>query len=400
MSVKLLDIRATDGLGLVSFPCRYVKLSATGNDGVNWWGLYELNLTAPGGGNLSRTGWTVTAFRTSSGAAANLKDGNNTTFWQNGGIPVTSGASQDWIKVDGGVGADLSIGGVLADAIAGAVGINPTAGDIDASANNERWIRQASWVSGNIVSNLLTKTFTQTTQQSAIVPRVGGACTFGRAAAANETQSGGGTVSRAAGVPRVSYYQDPVTSLWVPCYQLQTVDDCAFAYTSAPQQMTVFLDFYEEVASTTATGRVVCFGDSSGGGGPSLRIYRVAGTYQAVWHNGTTPLTSVATVSWAIGDRIRLRIILNTDGSCQIGATVNNAAEVLGTATIANTIGATWNQLVVTAGADYNKSSKGQQGFRSIQAATGVLTAFPGDAVRGMMMGQGTRRATRQEHAA
>jgi hypothetical protein len=172
-------------------------------------------------------------------------------------------------------------------------------------------------------------------------------------------------------------------------------DFLQFGYTSAPQQATYFVEFYEETPSTGGTNqRVVTFGDSSGSGGPSLRIWRVSGAYQAIWHNGTDSVTATTgALTYVTGDRIRLRIIHNTDGSVQIGAKINSAAEVLGSATAAKTIGSTWNQLKVTLGADYNAGNKGNQGFVSVQAATGVLTAFPDVATRSTY---GTRRGVRQ----
>ncbi len=64
-------------------------------------------------------------------------------------------------------------------------------------------------------------------------------------------------------------------------------------------------------------------------------------------------------------------------------------------ATAAPAVGATWNHLVLTLNADYLNVSPGARGFRSLQAATGILTSFPSD-VGKWHNALGTRRGARQ----
>ncbi len=231
---------------------------------------------------------------------------------------------------------------------------------------------------------------------NAIVPRVGGACTFARSGSATQINSGGGTSSIAANIPRVSYTQDPVTSLWVPGYQLQSVDDCAFAWTAPPQTATYFVDFYEEVASGTATGRVFAIGSVLAGGGASYTVECLSAKFYITWWNNASSVNvNTGTLSWAIGDRIRLRIVHDTVGNTiQVWGRVNNAAEATAGSTATPAVGLTWNHLVMTLGAEYGGSNKGPRRFCSMQAATGVLTASPAGMKRGTNIA--TRRGSRQ----
>ncbi len=232
---------------------------------------------------------------------------------------------------------------------------------------------------------------------NAIVPRVGGACTFSRVAAATQTNSGGGTSSIGANIPRVSYWLDPVSGLWTPGYQLESVDNCAFAYTQGPETITWFVDFYEEVASATATGRIFCIGATLGGGGASYTMECLTAKYYLTWWNNASSVNAnTGTLSWAIGDRVRLRFVHDTtNNTIQMWGRVNGAAEATAGATAAPAVGATWNHLVLTLNADYLNVSPGARGFRSLQAATGILTAFPSD-VGKWHNTLGTRRGSRQ----
>jgi hypothetical protein len=399
MPTKLLDIRAIDGL--VAGTIRT---------------------------NLDRTSFVCSARVSGGGAAANAIDGNTGTRWATGGVVVISGGSQDWFKVD--CGASVSIAGIVANSASFANDV-PLAGDLQTSPDDVTYTTRASYTSGDISGGILTKTFTPvtarylkwlatalptvgtnwwsigeiniTTLVPGIVPRVGGACTFSRLSTATQIENGGGSTTIPFGQVAVSNYVDPVSGLYVPTYQIKkaaaprVADVCQFAYTTTPQVMTIFLDFYDDLASGAGSEtRVFQIGDSSSANGPSLSVRRALSPnqYKAVHHNGTSTVTaSTGSLTWAAGDRIRLRIILNTDGSCQIGAKINGAAEVLGTATGALTLNAAWNQLVVTLGADYNGSNNDNQGYRTVQAATTVLTAFPDVATRSTY---GTRRGVRQ----
>ena len=400
MATKLLDIRAIDGL--VAGTIR-TKLDRT-------------------------TPFVCTAFRSNGGnPASNALDNNTGTWWSTGGAVVISGASQDWFKVD--AGASVSVAGVIVDGTGVATSV-AQAGDIQTSPDDVTYTTRASWTSGDISAGIITKTFTAvaaryvkllatavpsvptnwwaipeiylTTLVPGIVPRVGGACSFTRLSTATQIENGGGSTTIPFGQVAVSNYVDPVSGLYVPTYQIKkaaaprVADLCQFVYTTTPQVMTIFLDFYDDLASGAGSEtRVFQIGDSSSANGPSLSVRRALSPnqYKAVHHNGTSTVTaSTGSLTWAAGDRIRLRIILNSNGSCQIGATINGAAEVLGTVTAALTLNAAWNQLVVTLGADYNGSNNDNQGFRTVQAATTVLTAFP-SLIRNSI---GSRRAVRQ----
>ncbi len=160
---------------------------------------------------------------------------------------------------------------------------------------------------------------------------------------------------------------------------------------------------YMDLSSAAAGGNIISgpriwvIGDTSGGGGPSFRVYVTGATFQIVSHNGTQSVSaSTGALIWLANDRIRLRVVLNADGSVQIWARINDAAEVTAGPSVANTFGGAENQLVLTVGADYNASSKMSGGFRTLQAADGVLTSFPSDLNPYRMSNLGTRRGVRQ----
>ena len=402
---KLLDIRASDGL-------------------------------AAGAGQTykSRSGWVASAFRSAGGApAANAIDGNAGTWWQSGGAPlVTSGGSQDWFSID--MGSTQSPAGVRIENASILYSGIPSSGDIKTSPDAVTWTTQASWTVTDMINTasgiaVLNKTFPAVSCRyvrlyatgqplpgsgnwwnigeinllspaNGIVPRVGGAQLFIRASTGDQVENGGGTTTIAANIPLVSWFVDPVSSLYVPTYLVNKAagaraKDCLYiGYTGGLQAMTVFLDMYD--TSPATFNDVVCdFGDSTVTG-PYLSVRRNAdGGYMAIHHNGTTGVTGYTSpITRVSGARIRLRIVLSANGSVQTWCRVNNAAEITDVNSGALTIVAAPNQPWITLGADYPISHNDNQGFASLQAATGVLTAFPSDsATRGTY---GTRRGSRQ----
>ncbi len=368
---KLFDCRATDGLA------------------------------GDASGFLPRAGWVATAFRDDgTDVPANAIDGNSATVWWNGAACSAS----DWFKIDCGApvmmcGLTALNTGNLTDIVAAAA--------IQASLTDSGYVTQASHVAGDYVAGVLTKRFAPVLArylkwQSTGATIAGGGNWWGVSEVnilSQYVQPRVGSIPSWTGTTgaRMLNYTDPVSGLSVPTYPAKSTDFIQAAYATTLQQTsTWFADLYMDVANAGASGRVFVIGDSSGGGGPSLRVYVTGGTFQAVSHNGTdTATASTGALTWAIGARIRLRTVLNADGSVLIGAQINNAAEVTGT-TAAHTFGAgAANQLFLTLGADYNASNKGSFGFRSVQAATGVLTAFPGDSGR-WANHLGTRRGSRQ----
>ena len=113
-----------------------------------------------------------------------------------------------------------------------------------------------------------------------------------------------------------------------------------------PQAMCWMIDFVENGGLGTASGGVAYLGNT---GATGARVYiDSSGTqYRAIYTDGTTTRTCTMTgTAPTSGQRVRLRLILTSSGTVQLGQSINGGAETLPSATAATTLPATWGGTV------------------------------------------------------
>jgi len=78
------------------------------------------------------------------------------------------------------------------------------------------------------------------------------------------------------------------------------------------------------------------------GAAPYLAIVRGTTGYKLVHHNGSTSVSSEAAAFPTYNQKIEHRLLFNADGSVQLGQSIDGAAEVVASASAANTPAASW----------------------------------------------------------
>lgn len=167
--------------------------------------------------------------------------------------------------------------------------------------------------------------------------------TLTQAATVSVTDSFGATVSVNHTQPPWSY----VSGQAVTGLRLDTATK-TLKWTSniLPQAMCWMVDFVENGGLGTVSGGVAYLGVDAATG---ARIYiDSTGTqYRATYTDGTTTRTATMTgAAPTSGQRVRLRLILSSTGTIQIGQSINGGAETLPAASAATTLPATWGGTV------------------------------------------------------
>ena len=149
-------------------------------------------------------------------------------------------------------------------------------------------------------------------------------------------------------VYRVNAYNATVPGWSIPsASEARAVDTWYGAFTHVPQAMTGQIDFIEGHAPTWAGEAIVWLGNSAGTL-TRLAVYRTSGadSYTVLHNNGTTSVTAVVDISPSWGDRVRIRWVLNADGSVLIGAAKDTGsgfgAETVSSASSANALAVAW----------------------------------------------------------
>lgn len=159
------------------------------------------------------------------------------------------------------------------------------------------------------------------------------------AVAATLTDSFGGTLSSNSNLPPWTY----VSGQTVTGLLLNTGSrEVRWQLDLIPQAMCWMVDFVENGGLGTASGGVAYLGAVTATGG---RVYiDSTGTqYRATYTDGTTTRTCTMTgTAPTSGQRVRLRLILSSTGTIQLGQSINGLTETLPAASAATTLPATW----------------------------------------------------------
>lgn len=75
---------------------------------------------------------------------------------------------------------------------------------------------------------------------------------------------------------------------------------------------------------------------------PEFLLYAGSGTMNIYTHNGSTAVSSAASITPAVGDLIEIRAVIYPDGHVLAGSSKNGAAEVLGTPSAAQAFASAW----------------------------------------------------------
>ena len=118
--------------------------------------------------------------------------------------------------------------------------------------------------------------------------------------------------------------------------KLGTTDQLPFSVSFGQRALTFYFEFIE----TAINGWRFSI-SNSGVTGAALYLSVTTG-YVLNFHNGTALVSSGAVAATAVGNRVRLRGTLNTNGSVQLFQSVNEAAETSSTASGANALATSW----------------------------------------------------------
>ena len=206
--------------------------------------------------------------------------------------------------------------------------------------------------------------------------------------AATLTRASDATVNDSAGTSRtVGYHQSAWTwidsdgdaSVDAPALWLSRVatgktvaDLLSWPFMAPPQAMTIYVRFVENGTIGLVSARVLTIG-SAALGTPYLYVYSNGTTYRAEHHNGTSAVTAALGAAPVNGNRVELRVVLNSNGSVTIGQSINGAAET--TASSASlTLASSWSattlwlngEAAATAGNGYYRTLKVSAGVRTL----------------------------------
>ena len=139
----------------------------------------------------------------------------------------------------------------------------------------------------------------------------------------------------------------------------------------APREMTVYVKFIElgTIQLAASTG-VLQIGEAAASD-KLLQIRRDAtGFYQGLHDNGPTTVTTTLASAPSYLDTVELRLILNADGSVQIGQSVNAATEAVSTASAANALAAAWSDTRLYLNSR-GTSGRGVAAYRAVKVCRG-----------------------------
>lgn len=147
---------------------------------------------------------------------------------------------------------------------------------------------------------------------------------------------GGGTGS--IDVYRVNAFDSEVS----PLFPLAASDvlgaDTLFApFLPSPREMTVLVDFVESGTSLVANYGLFQVGSSTASAGAFLSVFTsaTAGRYRVTFNNGIDSNVTAAigaSGAVAVGDRVRVRVVLGSDGAVTLGVQIGEDAEVTASA--------------------------------------------------------------------
>lgn len=121
---------------------------------------------------------------------------------------------------------------------------------------------------------------------------------------------------------------------------LSSDDDLWWAWSVLPRAFELTIQFVDR--NPGADEGIIYIGNAANSGA-RFWIEQGASVYEVHHDNGSVERTGLATGSVSTGQLVRLRAVLNADGSCQIWQSVDGAAETTGGVTASNTLASAWS---------------------------------------------------------
>lgn len=146
-----------------------------------------------------------------------------------------------------------------------------------------------------------------------------------------------------------------------------------FSYKPVPQTHTAYVRFIERGSIAGADGLSIMGIVDAGNSDPRFFIEETGGFYRAVHDNGPTQVNSTVAVAPSDGDMVELRAVLNSDGSVQMGQSVNGDAETTGAVSSAAALAAAWSDERIYLNSR-GTSKTGFGSFLDLKVAAGVQT--------------------------
>jgi len=180
--------------------------------------------------------------------------------------------------------------------------------------------------------------------ECSLVALTGQKAVLTRAATASANDSANVSYTAVNGQPLWDWYDLDSDGVYErPALQLGTNDRCYFDFLALPRSLTVWLDFIEAGSISINNARVMQRG-AAAGTAPHLLIRSNATNYLATHDNNDGSAVS-ATLAAAptSGQRVRLRLGLNPDGSVLLGQRIHTGTESVAGPSGVNTLAAAWS---------------------------------------------------------
>ena len=138
--------------------------------------------------------------------------------------------------------------------------------------------------------------------------------------------------------------------------------------------MTVYAKFIERGTINGSLIGVMHIGDSTNAVDSRLNVFASGGFYVVEHDNGTTVPSVALAAAPSLGDVVELRVALASDGSVQIGQSLNSAAETTSAQSAAAALGTSWGDARLYVGSLGAGASSGVTPFAAVKVAAGTKT--------------------------
>ncbi|HEX6924357.1 MAG TPA: hypothetical protein VF167_02955 [Longimicrobiaceae bacterium] len=156
----------------------------------------------------------------------------------------------------------------------------------------------------------------------------------------------------------------------------RSADALKYAFTAAPQAMTLYARFIEQGTLRSAnSARILQISDSTSASTSRLLIHAPSGdSYYQIYHGEAGgQVTSTLAAAPDLGDLVELRGILYADGSVRLHQSINGAAETSSTASSALALASAWDDETLNLGG-VGSSFVGSAAFTHVAVLKGERT--------------------------
>ncbi len=149
----------------------------------------------------------------------------------------------------------------------------------------------------------------------------------------------------------------------------RSADALSFAFNAVPQAMTVYADFIESGTEQINSSGIFSIGGVTN---PALFLAGNQPKY-GLYHRVGSDVTSIASTSPTIGQRVELRAVLSATGTVTLGQTINAGTEAVAATSSALALATAWSNTTLTIGTR-GPASEGFGAFTAFKIAPGTKT--------------------------